>query len=143
MRKKRPARWWQLTDEPPNPTFLRWVRVVILIVWAAVLVVGIPDTVSEARSILAFPPSEIRRAALETLVIESIVKLVAMPFVVLAVFGFGVFPRNVVNVWSTGGPPFVPLWRSVKNRRSARKRTAVRKPEADSAPQEHEGPDSR
>jgi hypothetical protein len=66
-------------------------------------------------------PSEIRRAALETLIIESIVKLVAVPFVVLAIFGFGAFPRNIVNVWSTGGPPVVPLWRSLKKRRHTRK----------------------
>ena len=86
-------------------------RATILGVWALVLFVGVPGVIRDARAILeSQPPGVTRNAALRDLVAETVVNLVALPFIALSIFGYGVFPRN--NAAVTGGPWFVSAWRS-------------------------------
>jgi len=105
-------------DAPPSRRFIWWVRCVILTLWAVLLVVGVPNVVSQADGILASkPPGPVRSQELRNLVAEAIIVYVAMPFIVLGVFGFGVIPRR--NAATTGRPWFDLGWRS--SGRSARR----------------------
>jgi hypothetical protein len=108
-----------LTDDPPSPRFVRWVRGVIISIWAIVLFAQGPGVFAQLRMILSsMPPGASRRAALESVLQDAGVSFLCVPLVALAIFGFGVFPRRAADVWSTGGPWFVPLWRSSKKPRS-------------------------
>jgi len=113
MNEKGPKRtpWWRYSDQPPSARFLWWVRGVILVAWAIVLFLGVPNTVREANRIRASrPPGVARSQELRDLVVETVILYVAVPFVVLGIFGFGVVPRH--NSPMTGRPLFDVLWRS-------------------------------
>jgi hypothetical protein len=110
---------WRLTDEKPSPRFLRWVRGTILVLWAVVLLVGVPRVVNQASEILQSPPSPSRSQALRDLAAEAVVFMVAIPFTALAIFGFGIVPRK--NAAITGGPWFVSVWRTSRRNRRRRK----------------------
>jgi hypothetical protein len=93
--------------------------VVIIGIWGIVLFTHGPVVFSRLQMILSsMPPGASRRAALEPVLQDAGVSLFCLPLVALAIFGFGVFPRRAADVWSTGGPWFVPMWRSSKKRRS-------------------------
>ena len=115
MARKGRTRWWQPTNEVPSPRLIRRVRGTILLLWAALLFVGVPRFVSQATGILQVqPPGPSRNAALRDLGAEAVIVLVAVPFVVLGVFGYGVLPRR--NAAITGGPLFDVAWRPSKRR---------------------------
>ena len=121
MAQKPGNRWWRLTDDPPSPKLLRWVRCVIFGLWAVLLLVAVPNVIADAKNILrSNPPGATRRAALEQLIVESTMMFVVAPFFLLAALGYGVVPRK--NAGASGGPWFVSVWRSSKQERTSTKR---------------------
>ena len=110
--------WWRYSDQPPSARFLLWMRGVILVVWAVALLFGVPKVVTEANGILASKPSGVVRSQeLRNLVVETVIVYVAVPFIVLGIFGFGVVPRR--NSAMTGQTLFDVSWRP--SRRARRK----------------------
>ena len=110
MRRKSRNAW--LSNGPPRPWLLWTVRGVLLGVWVLVLVIGVPTVIDELHNLRAtMPPGPERQAALDG-ILEQAVTMLLLPVVLLAIFGFGVGPRKASDVWATGGPWFVPLWRS-------------------------------
>jgi hypothetical protein len=104
--------WWMPTNDPPTPGQLRGVRRIILVGWAIVLLFGVPKVASQAADILRLqPPGAARNQALRDLAAEAFAGLVAAPFVVLGIFGYGIVPRGK----SATGPPYVPGWRAPKH----------------------------
>src|ERR1044071_252453 len=102
--------WWRYSDQPPSARFLFWVRCVILAVWAVALLFGVPNVVKDASGILASKSSGVvRRQELRNLVVETVIVYVAVPFIVLGIFGFGIVPRR--NSAMTGQTRFDVLWR--------------------------------
>jgi len=82
---------------------------------------GVPNVITDAKDILrSNPPGETRRAALEELIVESMMMFVVAPFFLLAALGYGVVPRK--NAGASGGPWFVSVWRSSKHERTSKKR---------------------
>jgi len=103
--------WWMPTNDPPTAGELRGVRRIILVAWAIVLLFGVPNVASQAADILRLqPPGATRNQALRDLAAEAFAGLVAAPFAVLGIFGYGIVPRGKSLV----GPPFVPGWRAPK-----------------------------
>src|SRR5678816_3263686 len=81
MNEKGPKRtpWWRYSDQPPSARFLWWVRGVILVAWAIVLFLGVPNTVREANRILASrPPGVARSQELRDLVVETVILYVSL-----------------------------------------------------------------
>ena len=123
MRKTRDP--WRSDDAPPRPWILWTVRGLLIAVWVYLMIATVPSTIERVNHIRSImPPGPERRAALDS-VIEQAVTTLVMPLFLLAIFGFGVFPRRATDVWNSGGPWFVPLWRSEKKGIS-RKRTSSR-----------------
>jgi hypothetical protein len=121
MKNRKTGRSPWVTADPPSPRVLRWVRAGILGGWIAVLLFRIPVVIADARNILnSMPAGAARRAALESVVANALDPLVCLPLFVLAVVGYGIFPRPPGSVWSTGGPWFVPIWRSSKPSKARR-----------------------
>ena len=65
-----------------------------------------------------------RRAALDSLLEDAITRLFVFPMILLAICGFGVFPRQATDVWNRGGPWFIPLWRAEKKKPSRQRHAA-------------------
>lgn len=105
-----------LSDAPPRPWLLWTARIVIVGFAIVVLVLEVPDAISSIRNILAtMPPGSDRTAALDAILQNDVVTVV-VPLLLLVTIGFGVGIRPAVNVWNSGGPWFVPMWRSKKPR---------------------------
>ena len=85
----------RLSDDRPSSRFFWWVRGVILALWAGLLVAGVPGVVTKAKTVLSSQtPGPARSQELRNLAVESIIIFIAVPPVVLGVFGFGVIPRR-------------------------------------------------
>jgi hypothetical protein len=112
-RQRQPWDAADILDKPPNARLLRWVRLVILIGWAVLLGLNLPVVILEVQRILSsMPPGPARHATVEKVVLDAIGYFVCLPLFVLGLFGYGVAPRIASSVWTTGGPWFVPIWRS-------------------------------
>ena len=124
MPRKTRKEW--LSDAPPRPWLLWTIRGLLGGFALLTLAVGVPAIfiqIHDIRTTMPYGPE--RQAAIDG-VIEQAVRLLLVPLFLLAVFGFGVFPRKATDVWSTGGPWFVPLWRSDKKK--TRTRNDARRP---------------
>jgi hypothetical protein len=126
VNQKKRAAWWEITNDPPSPRFLRWSRGIIIVGWAIALIVGVPTVVSDAKTILrTYPPGERRQEAMRTLIEESGTLLVAVPGMALAIFGFGIRPRRATSVWMQGRPWFTPLWQTRKRHTDQKRKNGV------------------
>ena len=111
-------RW--ISDDPPSRRLLWWVRGIIIMLWIASIVADGPGLLERARSVYAsIPPGAARRAALEPILQDAVLFLFCLPMLLLAILGFGVFPRKATDVWATGGPWFVPMWKTPPARAGA------------------------
>jgi hypothetical protein len=95
--------------------------VTILALWVVVLLVGVPSAVRDASGILqSQPPGAAHNQALRDLAAKSVVLFVAVPVMVLGIFGYGVMPRKSAPI--LGGSLFVSMWRPLRRGRSSKTR---------------------
>ena len=86
---------------------MQWTRRVLLLFWAALLVVQVPSFIQRTQQILGdIAPGPERSAAIRSLAFEAIAVLIVVPLALFAVIGYGIAVRPALTVWSTGGPWF-------------------------------------
>lgn len=113
-----------LSDAPPRPWILWTVRGLLIGLWVLLLVTNLPSTIERFNHIRSMmPPGPERQAALDNLLEEAVTTLVA-PLLLLMVLGFGVGVRPAIDVWNSGGPWFVPMWRSKKKPRGRKRHSS-------------------
>jgi hypothetical protein len=118
---KKATKTW-LSDDPPRPWLLWTVRSLLIALSVLMLAATVPNSIERVHTIRAtMPVGPERQAALDSVIEEAVTSCIA-PLLLLAIFGFGVFPRQAPHVWNTGGPWFIPIWRSEKKKPSQQRR---------------------
>ena len=122
MSKRRPRREkrFNITLGPPRARFLKWVRRVIVVGWAVLIVASAPSFVKDMQRAWATPSGPTRRMAVADVIVNVVMVDVALPFGALAMFGYGVVPKR--NYLITGKPPVGLSWDEAKRKKDATKR---------------------
>ena len=118
--QRRHSKRLRLTAGPPSSAFIKWVRRVIVVGWAVLVLASAPSFVEEARRVWAMSSGPSRREALADLIVEAMMVDLALPFAALAMFGYGVVPNR--NYLITGKPPVGLSWDEAQRKKDAKKR---------------------
>ena len=111
---------WRLTAGRPRAGILKWVRRVIVVGWAALIVASAPSFVNDMQRAWAQPSGPLRRMAVADVIVNAVMVDIALPFAALAMFGYGVVPNR--NYLITGKPPVGLSWDEAQRKKDAKKR---------------------
>jgi len=117
---RRSGFWQRFLADRPSPTFIRWVRWILFLWWVVLLLLEGPDFIRRFHEIRATSVSGFdRSAALQRLVVDGLTELVALPLVILAMFGYGIAIDRVTMI--SGGPWFRTWWGSSRSQDSRKR----------------------
>jgi hypothetical protein len=108
--------WLKFLTGPPSATFIRWTRRVMLVWWLALLLLEGPGFIRRFHQIRATTiPDFDHSAALQRLVADAGVELLALPASLVVMFGYGISVDRTAMV--SGGPWFRSWWPKSSKRR--------------------------
>ena len=115
-----------LTDDRPPRRWLLWtLRGLSIVVFGGLLIGHVPHLIERVHNMRSMPVGAERETALDGIIDETVTSVIG-PLMLLVVFGFGIFPRSAISVWTWGGPWFVPMWRADKQQNDRPRRRAAR-----------------
>lgn len=122
MSERRPRRTsrFKITLGPPRAGFLKSIRRVIFVGWAALIVASAPSSFKDVQRAWALPSGPPRRMAVADVIVNVVMVDLALPFATLAMFGYGVVPNR--NYLITGKPPVGLSWDEAQRKKDAKKR---------------------
>jgi len=101
--------WGRFFAGRPSRTFILWTRRTLLVWWFFLLVLGGPDFLRRFNDIQATTvPDTNRSAAIQRLLVDAAVELIALPGMIFAMLGYGIALDRTSAV--TGGPWFRLWW---------------------------------